>query len=128
MNINAIKSKVDAVINQYGTEIKVYRDIYSEDEYGCKNLDENMTYIGTIKGIIDNASSSRLPTKTNERQGIVELDASATLYIPYEKDILVQEDDYLEIDGVYYRVGIFLDIVHYNLLYEIPIERIELNG
>ena len=50
MNINAIKSKVDAVINQYGTEIKVYRYIYSEDEYGCKNLDENMTYIGTIKG------------------------------------------------------------------------------
>ena len=42
MNINAIKSKVDAVINQYGTEIKVYRDIYSEDEYGCKNLNENM--------------------------------------------------------------------------------------
>ena len=127
MNINAIKSKVDAVINRYGTEIKVYRDIYSEDEYGCKNLDENMAYIGTIKGIIDNASSSRLPTKTNERQGIVKLDASATLYIPYEKDILIQEDDYLEIDEVYYRVGIFLDIVHYNLLYEIPIERIELN-
>ena len=127
MNINAIKSKVDAVINQYGTEIKVHRDIYSEDEYGCKNLNENMAYIGTIKGIIDNASSSRLPTKTNERQGIIELDASATLYIPYEKDILIQEDDYLEIDGVYYRVGIFLDIVHYNLLYEIPIERIELN-
>lgn len=127
MNINAIKSKVDVVINQYGTEIKVYRDIYSEDEYGCKNLNENMAYIGTIKGIIDNASSSRLPTKTNERQGIVELDASATLYMPYEKDILIQEDDYLEIDGIYYRVGIFLDIVHYNLLYEIPIERIELN-
>ena len=39
----------------------------------------------------------------------------------------LQENDYLEIDGVYYRVGIFLDLVHYNLLYQIPVERIELN-
>ena len=126
MNISAIKRKVESLINQYGTIINIYRDIYSEDEYGCKNLEESMAYIDTIKGIIDN-SSNVANDKDNNRQGIIQLNSKASLYIPYENQPKLQQDDYLEIDGIYYRVGILLDLVHYNLLYQIPVERIELN-
>lgn len=126
MNISAIKRKVESIIDQYGTNIKIYRDIYSEDEYGCKNLEESMAYICTIKGVIDNSSNAS-NNKDNNKQGVIQLNTKASLYIPYEKQSQLQQDDYLEIDGFYYRVGILLDLVHYNLLYQIPVERIELN-
>ena len=126
MNISAIKSKVETIINEYGKDIKIYRDIYETDGCGCKNKVESMAYVNTIKGVIDN-STNTANNKNNDRQGIIQLNAKASLYIPYKEQPELQENDYLEIDGVYYRVGIFLDLVHYNLLYQIPVERIELN-
>ena len=126
MNTSAIKSKVEAVINEYGKDINIYRDIYEIDECGCKNKVESMVYVNTIKGVIDN-SNNVANDKNNDRQGVIKLNTKASLYIPYEEQPELQQDDYLEIDGFYYRVGIFLDLVHYNLLYQIPVERIELN-
>lgn len=126
MNINAIKSKVSSIITQYGTNINIYRDIYEKDECECEEKVQSMVYIDTIKGVIDNSSGS-YNDKNNNRQGIVKLNSKAFLYIPFEENPIVKTDDYLEIDGIYYRVGANIDIVHYNILYKIPIERIELN-
>lgn len=126
MNTNAIKSKVEAIINQYGTDIKIYRDIYEKDECGCDDKIESMAYVETIKGVIDN-SSNVSNDQINNKQGIIKLNTKAFLYIPYQEESIVKPNDYLEIDGIYYRTGILLDIVHYNILYKISIERIELN-
>ena len=85
-----------------------------------------MKYINTIKDIIDNTNNNKY-NKINNRQGVIKLNIKPTLYIPYDKNPFIQENDYLEINGVYYRAETFTDLVHYNLLYEIPLERIELN-
>nr|DAY95294.1 MAG TPA: ATP-binding sugar transporter [Caudoviricetes sp.] len=128
MSINsiALKKQIVQAINEYGTDIKILRDIYEKDEHECEVLKESMKYINTIKGIIDNSSNNK-DNKINNRQGVIKLNIKPTLYIPYDKNPFIQENDYLEIDGVYYRTETFTDLVHYNLLYEIPLERVELN-
>lgn len=128
MSINsiALKKQIVQAINEYGTDIKILRDIYEKDEHECEVLKESMKYINTIKGIIDNSSNNK-DNKINNRQGVIRLNIKPTLYIPYDKNPFIQENDYLEIDGVYYRAETFTDLVHYNLLYEIPLERVELN-
>ncbi|WP_434793100.1 hypothetical protein TPDSL_22880 [Terrisporobacter petrolearius] len=126
INVNLIKIQVDNAIKNYGTDIKILRDIYEEDENECEVLKESMKYISTIKGIIDNSSNNK-DNKINDRQGVIKLDIKPSLYIPYETNSILQENDYIEIDGVYYRVEILKDLVHYNLLYEVPLERVELN-
>lgn len=126
INVSLLKTQIKNVINNYGTNMNVLRDIYGKDEDGYEVLKESMKYISTIKGIIDNSSDNK-GNKINDRQGVIKLDIKPSLYIPYESNSILQENDYIEVDGVYYRVGILKDLVHYNLLYEIPLERVELN-
>jgi len=128
INVNLLKTQIKNAINNYGTDIRILRDIYEKDEDGYEVLKESMRYISTIKCIIDNSSDNK-EKKINNRQGIIMLNNKPSLYIPYDNDknIVIKEDDYIEIDGVYYKAKTFTDLVHYNLLYQIPLERVELN-
>lgn len=123
----AIK-KVVSIINNYGYKVPIYRDIYSEDELGCKVLEEERQYITDVICIIDNSSSSRGISITNNQQGVIKDFSYATLYTPYVEDLPIQEDDIVLYENVFYKVQEITDIVHYNVLYSISLERVDVDG
>ena len=123
----AIK-KVVSIINNYGYKVPIYRDIYSEDELGCKVLEEERHYITDVVCIIDNSSSSRGMSITNNQQGVIKDFSYATLYTPYVEDLPIQEDDIVLYENVFYKVQEITDIVHYNVLYSISLERVDVDG
>ena len=63
-------NKVVNAINNYGYNVPIYRDIYGEDELGCKVLQEPNVYIDDIVCIIDN-SGGRVKSTVNTNRGIV---------------------------------------------------------
>ena len=123
----AIK-KVVNIINNYGYKVPIYRDRYGEDELGCKVLEEERQYITDVICIIDNSSNSRSKSITNTGQGIVKGFSYATLYTPYVENLPIQEDDIVLYENVFYKVQEITDIVHYNVLYSISLERVDVDG
>ena len=123
----AIK-KVVSIINNYGYKVPIYRDIYSKDELGCKVLEEERHYITDVVCIIDNSSSSRGISITNNQQGVIKDFSYATLYTPYVEDLPIQEGDIVLYENVFYKVQEITDIVHYNVLYSISLERVDVDG
>ena len=123
----AIK-KVVSIINNYGYKVPIYRDIYGEDELGCKVLKEEKQYITDVVCIIDNSSTSRSKSITNTGQGVVKGFSYATFYTPYVEDLPIQEDDIVLYENVFYKVQEIVDVVHYNVLYSISLERVDVAG
>ena len=123
----AIK-KVVSVINNYGYKVPIYRDIYGEDELGCKVLKEERRYITDVVCIIDNSSTSRSKSITNTGQGVVKGFSYTTLYTPYVEDLPIQEDDIVLYENVFYKVQEIVDVVHYNVLYSVSLERVDVDG
>lgn len=120
--------KVQSAINNYGYLVPIYRDIYQVDAMGCKVLKEEMSYIQDLQCVIDNSSSSRSKSITNNDQGIIKGYSYATLYATYTEDFPLQEDDFIVYENAYYKVVEIIDVVHYNLLYQVSLERIDLDG
>lgn len=120
--------KVQSAINSYGYLVPIYRDIYEVDAMGCKVLKEEMVHVQDLQCIIDNSSSSRSKSVTNNDQGIIKGYSYATLYATYVKDFPLQEDDFIVYENAYYKVLEIIDVVHYNLLYQVSLERIDLDG
>ena len=127
IQVAAIK-KVQSVINNYGYSVPIYRDIYEVDAMGCKVLKEEMSYVQDLQCVIDNSSSSRSKSVTNNNQGIIKGYSYATLYATYVKNFPLQEDDFIVYENAYYKVLEIIDVVHYNLLYQVSLERIDLDG
>ena len=127
IQVSAIK-KVQSAINSYGYPVPIYRDIYEVDAMGCKVLKEEMSYIQDLQCVIDNSSSSRSKSITNNNQGIIKGYSYATLYATYVKNFPLQEDDFIVYENVFYKVVEITDVVHYNLLYQVSLERVDLDG
>ena len=127
IQVSAIK-KVQSAINSYGYPVPIYRDIYEVDAMGCKVLKEEMSYIQDLQCVIDNSSSSRSKSVTNNNQGIIKGFSYATLYATYVKNFPLQEDDFIVYENCYYKVVEIIDVVHYNLLYQVSLERVDLDG
>lgn len=120
--------KVQSAINNYGYQVPIYRDIYEVDAMGCKVLKEEMVHVQDLQCVIDNSSSGRSKSITNNDQGIIKGYSYATLYATYVKDFPLQEDDFIVYDNAYYKVLEIINVVHYNLLYQVSLERIDLYG
>lgn len=120
--------KVQSAINSYGYQVPIYRDIYEVDAMGCKVLKEEMSYVQDLQCVIDNSSSGRSKSVTNNDQGIIKGYSYATLYATYVKDFPLQEDDFIVYENAYYKVLEIINVVHYNLLYQVSLERIDLDG
>ena len=120
--------KVQSAINSYGYKVPIYRDIYQVDAMGCKVLKEEMSYIQDLQCVIDNSSSSRGKSVTNNNQGIIKGFSYATLYATYEEDFPLQQGDFIVYENAYYKVLEIIDVVHYNLLYQVSLERVDLDG
>lgn len=127
IQVGVIK-KVQSVINNYGYQVPIYRGIYEVDSMGCKVLKEEMSYIQDLQCVIDNSSSGRSKSITNNDQGIIKGYSYATLYATYVKDFPLQEDDFIVYENAYYKVLEIIDVVHYNLLYQVSLERVDLDG
>ena len=120
--------KVVNVINSYGYLVPIYRDIYEEDELGCKILVEQKSHIDNIQCIIDNSSSSRGKNIADTGRGVVKGTSYATLYTPYIAELPLQENDFILYENCFYKVIEITDVVHYNILYQISLERIDVDG
>ena len=120
--------KVQSAINSYGYKVPIYRDIYEVDAMGCKVLKEEMSYIQDLQCVIDNSSSSRGKSVTNNNEGIIKGFSYATLYATYVKDFPLQQDDFIVYDNCFYKVIEISNVVHYNLLYQVSLERVDLDG
>ena len=120
--------KVQSAINSYGYPVPIYRDIYEVDAMGCKVLKEEMSYIQDLQCVIDNSSSSRSKSITNNNEGIIKGFSYATLYATYVKDFPLQQGDFIVYGDCFYKVLEISDVVHYNLLYQVSLERVDLNG
>ena len=120
--------KVVNIINSYGYLVPIYRDIYEEDELGCKVLAESNSYISDIQCIIDNSSSSKSKNIADTGRGVVKGKSFATLYTPYVPQLPLQEDDLILYENCFYKVIEITDIVHYNILYQVSLERIDVDG
>lgn len=127
IQVGVIK-KVQSVINNYGYLVPIYRDIYEVDAMGCKVLKEEMVHVQDLQCVIDNSSSGRSKSVTNNNQGIIKGYSYATLYATYVKDFPLQEDDFIVYENAYYKVLEIIDVVHYNLLYQVSLERVDLDG
>ena len=127
IQVGVIK-KVQSAINNYGYPVPIYRDIYQVDAMGCKVLKEEMSYIQDLQCVIDNSSSARSKSVTNNNQGVIKGFSYATLYATYEEDFPLQEDDFIVYENAYYKVLEIIDVVHYNLLYQVSLERIDIDG
>lgn len=124
----SVIKKVQSAINNYGYQVPIYRDIYEVDAMGCKVLKEEMVHVQDLQCVIDNSSSGRSKSVTNNDQGIIKGFSYATLYATYTKDFPLQEDDFIVYDNAYYKVLEIINVVHYNLLYQVSLERIDLDG
>ena len=120
--------KVVNAINSYGYLVPIYRDIYKEDELGCKVLVEQKSYVNDIQCIIDNSSSSRSKNIADTGRGVVKGTSYATLYTPYDQELPLQENDLILYENCFYKVVEITDVVHYNILYQISLERIDVDG
>lgn len=125
---SSVIKKVQSTINNYGYKVPIYRDIYEVDAMGCKVLKEEMVHIQDLQCVIDNSSSGRSKTVTNNDQGIIKGFSYATLYATYTEDFPLQEDDFIVYENAYYKVLEIIDVVHYNLLYQVSLERIDVDG
>ena len=124
---SAYKKVVNA-INSYGYLVPIYRDIYEEDELGCKILVEQKSHIDNIQCIIDNSSSSRGKNIADTGRGVVKGTSYATLYTPYIAELPLQEDDFILYENCFYKIIEITDIVHYNILYQVSLERVDIDG
>ena len=120
--------QVQNAINNYGYQVPIYRDIYQVDAMGCKVLKEQMSYIQDLQCVIDNSSSARSKSVTNNNQGVIKGFSYATLYATYEEDFPLQQGDFIVYENAYYKVLEIIDVVHYNLLYQVSLERIDIDG
>ena len=120
--------KVVNIINSYGYLVPIYRDIYEEDELGCKVLAQQKSYVNDIQCIIDNSSSSRGKNIADTGRGVVKGTSYATLYTPYNQELPLQENDLILYENCFYKVIEITDVVHYNILYQVSLERIDVDG
>lgn len=121
MNIKTLLPTIVNVLNEYGIDIIVYRDVY-ENEVGVKTLKHKGVLVCKVKAVIDNSKSSSNVNNAYKVNGVVKPQGTATVYIAYDKSIDIQNGDYFIIDGLRYTLSLPQDLLHYHLLYQYDAE------
>lgn len=121
MNIKTLLPTIVNVLNEYGIDITVYRDVY-ENEVGVKTLKAKGVLVCKVKAVIDNSKSSSNVNNAYKVNGVVKPQGTATVYVAYDKSIDIQNGDYFIIDGLRYTLSLPQDLLHYHLLYQYDAE------
>lgn len=128
INKTAVLAQIKSAMDEYGYPVQIFRDIYETDAIGCERLTEPYKFIGTLQCLIDNSKSERQKSVINNNKGVILNSSVGTLYAPYDINIPLQVNDWIEVDGVKYRVKEISDTLHYHLLWTIQLERVEIDG
>lgn len=113
-NYKALLPTVINAINNYGIDISIYRDIF-ESEVGVQTYKETKK-IAQIKGIIDNSSISK--TSATAENEFKQNPISGTLYYSYDKELDIQQGDFLIVNNIKYILDIPVDVLEVGLLYQ----------
>ena len=115
--ITSLLPKIQNVINNYGIDVTIKRDIYG-NEVGVNTLIKAGNTIATIKAVIDN-SSSNISGNNYHTEGITKIIQTANIYYAYDSKLPeIKEGDYFIIDNRIYRLGQPQNLLHYNLVYQ----------
>lgn len=125
-NIQNLLPKIVSILNEYGVDITILRDVY-ENECGVKTLKQQAQPMYKVKAVIDNSKASGKPNNNYKVNGIVKPQLTATVYIAYDSKLTIQDGDYFIIDGMRYTLSIPQDLLHYHLLYQFDAE-VNING
>ena len=115
--ITSLLPKIQNVINNYGIDVTIKRDIYG-NEVGVNTLIKAGKTIATIKAVIDN-SSSNSSGNNYHTEGITKIIQTGNIYYAYDSKLPeIKEGDYFIIDNRIYRLGQPQNLLHYNLVYQ----------
>ena len=121
-NYKALLPTVINAINNYGIDISIYRDIF-ESEVGVQTYKETKK-IAQIKGIIDNSSISKTSATTENE--FKQNPISGTLYYSYDKDLDIQQGDFLIVNNIKYILYIPVDVLEVGLLYQCSLRGVKI--
>lgn len=121
-NYKALLPTVINAINNYGIDISIYRDIF-ESEVGVQTYKETKK-IAQIKGIIDNNSISKTSATTENE--FKQNPISGTLYYSYDKDLDIQQGDFLIVNNIKYILDIPVDVLEVGLLYQCSLRGVKI--
>lgn len=121
-NYKALLPTVINAINNYGIDISIYRDIF-ESEVGVQTYKETKK-IAQIKGIIDNSSISKTSATTENE--FKQNPISGTLYYSYDKELDIQQGDFLIVNNIKYILDIPVDVLEVGLLYQCSLRGVKI--
>jgi hypothetical protein len=116
----ALLPQVISLINEYGVEVDIFRDVYQNNEIGIKELTSPSQLVATIKVVIDNSKSNSINNKNIN--SITRVQQHAIVYYAYDGDVSLNKDDYFIIDGLRYILDVPQNVLHYDLLYQVNAE------
>lgn len=117
----ALLPQVISLINEYGVEVDIFRDVYQNNEIGIKELTSPSQLVATIKVVIDNSKSNSV-NNNKTINSITRVQQHAIVYYAYDGDVNLNKDDYFIIDGLRYILDIPQNVLHYDLLYQVNAE------
>lgn len=121
-NYKTLLPTVINAINNYGIDISIYRDFF-ESEVGVQTYKETKK-IAKIKGIIDNSSISKTSATTENE--FKQNPISGTLYYSYDKDLDIQQGDFLIVNNIKYILDIPVDVLEVGLLYQCSLRGVKI--
>lgn len=122
-NYKRLLPKIKNIINNYGVELEVYRDIY-KTEVGVKTYKETQL-LTKIKGVLDNSKTSNTRVETENQFHQYTIDG--TLYYAYFKnpDYSIQPGDYVVINNIKYILDMPVDILEVGLLFQVSVRGVK---
>ena len=117
----ALLPQVISLINEYGVEVDIFRDVYQNNEIGINELTSPSQLVATIKVVIDNSKSNNTNNNKNIN-GITRVQQYAIVYYAYDANVSLNKDDYFIIDGLRYILDVPQNVLHYDLLYQADAE------
>lgn len=122
-NYKSLLPKIKNIINNYGVELDVYRDVYTT-EVGVKTYKETQL-LTKIKGVLDNSKTSRSQAETETQ--FHQYNINGTLYYAYfqDPDYSIQPGDYVVINNIKYILDIPVDILEVGLLFQVSVRGVK---
>lgn len=122
-NYKKLLPKIKNIINNYGVELDVYRDVY-KTEVGVKTYKETQL-LTKIKGVLDNSKTSNARVETENQ--FYQYTIDGTLYYAYfqNSNYSIQPGDYVVINNIKYILDIPVDILEVGLLFQVSVRGVK---
>lgn len=122
-NYKRLLPKIKNIIDNYGVELDVYRDVYTT-EVGVKTYKETQL-LTKIKGVLDNSKTSN--SQANTETQFHQYNIDGTLYYAYFRnpDYSIQPGDYVIINDIKYILDIPVDILEVGLLFQVSVRGVK---